>query len=97
LTGHLSSPDFFDVPSHPTSTFTVASIEAGTVTGNLNLHGVSKSISFPATISVASDKVAVKAEFAINRKDFGINYPGKTDDLIRDNVVINLDLSAVPK
>jgi hypothetical protein len=38
--------------------------------------------------------VTVKSEFAINRKDFGIVYAGKADDLIRDDVVIHLDLRA---
>jgi hypothetical protein len=31
--------------------------------------------------------VDVDAEFAINRKDFGFVYPGKPDDLIRNDVV----------
>jgi polyisoprenoid-binding protein YceI len=100
LTGHLKSPDFFDVEKFPLSTFTVTAMEpegtATKVTGNLQLHGVTKSISFPATVAVASDAVTVKAEFAINRKDFGIVYAGKPDDLIRENVVIRLDLKATP-
>lgn len=100
LTGHLKSPDFFDAEKFPTTTFTVTGIEAATdgqkVTGNLALHGVTNSISFPAKIEVADASLTVKAEFAINRKDFAINYPGKADDLIRDNVVIKLDLSAAP-
>jgi polyisoprenoid-binding protein YceI len=100
LTGHLKSPDFFDVENHPISTFTVTGV-AGTgaqqtVTGNLDLHGVTRSISFPANIKVGADAVTLAAEFAINRKDFNINYPGKPDDLIRDNVVIKLDLRATP-
>jgi polyisoprenoid-binding protein YceI len=100
LTAHLKNDDFFDVPNHPVSTFVVTSVEpAGaehTVTGNLTLRGVTKSISFPATVSVADDAVTVRAEFAINRKDFNVNYSGRADDLIRDNVVIKLDLSATP-
>ena len=32
------------------------------------------------------------ATFSINRKDFGIEYPGKVDDLIRDNVVLEVAL-----
>jgi polyisoprenoid-binding protein YceI len=100
LTGHLKSADFFDTEKFPTSTFTVTVIEpadgAHKVTGNLALHGVTNSISFPAKIEVAAASLTVKAEFAINRKDFAINYPGKADDLIRDNVVIKLDLSAAP-
>jgi polyisoprenoid-binding protein YceI len=93
LTGHLKSPDFFDVENHPMATSTVTGVEGSgnqqTVTGNLDLHGVTRSISFPA-------KVQVAAEFAINRKDFNISYPGKPDDLIRDNVVIKLDVRATP-
>lgn len=100
LTGHLKSPDFFDTEKFPTTTFTVTAIEPASdgqkVTGNLALHGVTNSISFPAKIEVAEASLTVKAEFAINRKDFAINYPGKADDLIRDNVVIKLDLSATP-
>ena len=41
--------------------------------------------------------VNIKAEFDINRKDFGIVYAGKADDLIRDEVVIRLDLTAKPE
>lgn len=100
LTGHLASPDFFDVPTFPVSTFTVTSVEpAGTnytVTGNLNLHGVTKSISFPAEVQATADAVTLKAEFAINRRDFNINFPGKPNDLIRDNVVLRLDVKATP-
>ena len=100
LTGHLKSADFFDVEKFPTTTFTITAIEPATdgskVTGNLFLHGVTNSISFPARIEVSATNLTVNAKFAINRKDFAINYPGKADDLIRDNVVIKLDLSATP-
>ena len=100
LTGHLKSADFFEVTKYPISTFTVASIEpAGDqhkVTGNLEMHGETKSISFPATIGVADDAVTLNAEFAINRKDFNINYPGKQNDLIRDNVILKLAVKATP-
>jgi polyisoprenoid-binding protein YceI len=104
LTGHLKSADFFDVAKHPKATFASTEVKAGapapsthTVTGNFDLHGVKKSISFPATIGVSDSDVTVKAEFSINRKDFGINYPGASDDLIRDNVLIKLDVKAPRK
>ena len=58
------------------------------------MHGVTKSISFPATIGVTADAVTVDASFSINRKDFGINYAGASDDLIRDNVVLKLQVHA---
>jgi len=100
LTGHLKSPDFFDVETHPTATFESTSIEkVGDdyhITGNLDLHGVTKSISFPARIAHEPGKVTAQAEFSIKRFDFDIVYPGKPDDLIRDEVVVRFDLVATP-
>lgn len=103
LTGHLKSADFFDVEKIPTATFTSKSIEekkdgenTHLITGDLTLHGVTKTISFPAKITLSDKEFAANSEFVINRKDFGIVYPGMPDDLIKDNVVIKLAL-AVPR
>jgi polyisoprenoid-binding protein YceI len=104
LTAHLKTPDFFDVAKFPKATFVSTKIEPVStggaqtfnVTGNLELHGIKKSISFPANIQVTPESVAVDADFAINRKDFGIVYAGKADDLIRDGVVMKLSLK-VPR
>jgi polyisoprenoid-binding protein YceI len=98
LTGHLKSPDFFDVATYPTATFESTSIvaaESGYVaTGNLNLHGVEKSVSFPVEIRVSDGSVEIHASFSIKRFDFGIEYAGPADNLIRDEVAITLDLQA---
>ncbi len=97
LQKHLKSPDFFDVAKFPSATFKSTKIEktaqGHTITGNLTLHGQTKTISFPATVSARPDGgVTATSEFAIDRKDFGIVYPGMPDDLIRDKVVIRLNL-----
>jgi polyisoprenoid-binding protein YceI len=101
LTEHLKTPDFFDVAKFPQATFESTTIKAGgdggashTVTGNLTLHGVTKSVTFPATISVSGNTATVDASFAINRKDFGINFAGAQDNLIRDDVVMKLTIRA---
>jgi polyisoprenoid-binding protein YceI len=100
LTKHLKSPDFFEVETFPTAMFESTSIEATDegymVTGNLDLHGVKKSVSFPAQITVSPDSITTEAEFFIKRFDFDIVYPGKPDDLIRDEVVIHFELTGVP-
>lgn len=103
LTEHLKSADFFEVETYPTATFTVTGIEPAeegnsyTLSGTLELHGVTKAITFPAAIARRPDgKVTLDSEFAINRKDFGIDYPGKADDLIREEVVIKLAMVAAP-
>ena len=102
LTKHLKTPDFFDVAKYPQATFTSTVIKPGgekgathTVTGNLNLHGVTKSITFPAAISVKPGDITVESTFSINRKDFGINYTGAADNLIRDEVVLTLHVRGV--
>lgn len=106
LSQHLLTPDFFDAPQFPTATFESASIAAGanaqvasvpathTVTGNLTLHGQTRAISFPAAITVEPTSVRARSEFTINRRDFGIVYPGMPDDLIADEVVIRFDVRA---
>ena len=33
-------------------------------------------------------------EFSLNRKEFDIMYPGKPDDLIRDDVVLKLTFAS---
>lgn len=101
LAAHLKTPDFFDAEKFPKATFASTAIKPGgengathTVSGNLELHGVTKGITFPAKIKVEPDLIRVDAEFAINRKDFSIVYPGMPDDLIKDDVLIKLALRA---
>lgn len=101
LTKHLKTADFFDVAKYPEATFVSTAIKAGgengashTVTGNLTLHGVTKAVTFPATINVTPEVATVESSFSINRKDFGINYAGAADNLIRDDVVLTLHVRA---
>ena len=101
LTKHLKTADFFDVAKFPDAKFESTAIRPGgekgashTITGNLTLHGVTRSISFPATITASPGEVAVESSFAINRKDFGINYAGQADNLIRDDVALSLHVKA---
>jgi len=100
LTAHLKSSDFFDVATYPTASFQSTQINPQEdhyrMVGNLTLHGITKSISFPAYITVEDDGVTAEAEFAIFRFDFDIKYEGKADDLIRDAVLIKFKLVGVP-
>lgn len=101
LTEHLKTADFFDVAKFPQSTFVSTEIKPGgekgathTVTGNLTMHGVTKSVTFPATIAVTPEAATVDSTFSINRKDFGIVYAGAADNAIRDDVVLTLKIRA---
>ena len=84
LTGHLKSPDFFDVKTNPTAKFVSTKVEAGkeghTITGDLTINGNTKSISFPAKIAVTDGKLTIVAVFAIDRTDYGMTFgEGKID------------------
>jgi polyisoprenoid-binding protein YceI len=102
LAAHLKGKDFFDVEQFPKANYTTTTIRPGAsptsfnVTGKLNLHGVIKPLTFPATIKVSEGGIDAEGEIALNRKDFGIVYPGMPDDLIADNVAIKLSIHAKP-
>lgn len=102
LTNHLKSADFFDVAQFPKVRFTSTEITVGgvngathTVTGNLELHGITKAITFPATLRLTASGAEADASFGINRKDWNIVYAGMPDDLIKDEVLIKLTIRAV--
>lgn len=65
-----------------------------TVTGNLTLKGITKNIEFPARITVSGNQAEAIAKFNINRKDWKIEYAGKPDDLIRDNIHLGISIKA---
>ncbi|MGD0674788.1 MAG: YceI family protein [Polyangiaceae bacterium] len=101
LTAELKSPRFFDVAKYPKAHFASTSMKLGgvlgatdTVTGNLDLHGVTKTIDIPATVHVDVGDVLVQADFPLNLKDFGVVYEGKTDARLNDQVVLVLVIRA---
>ena len=70
LKDHLSGEGFFDVENYPTATFSITNIEPSetegfthTVSGNLEMKGEVKNISFDADISEGSGVYAATAEF----------------------------------
>lgn len=105
LTAHLLNGDFFDVETYPQSSFVSTEIRAATeaeraetsadvthwVTGNFTLRGVTKSISFPATVKAEESAYLFNAEFDIDRSQFGMDY-GLANAAIRDEVVIRLKI-----
>ncbi|WP_165731896.1 YceI family protein [Polaribacter sp. 20A6] len=88
LVGHLTSADFFDVATYPTSSFVITSVNEVegklAVTGNLQIKDVTKSITIPATISTENGVTVFTSEtFNVDRADFNVKYGSKSffDDL----------------
>ena len=106
LTKHLKSPDFFDVAKYPKATFTSKSLSpapAGSdpgvthiLTGALDMHGQQKDVTIPVKAETTPEGVRATSEFTINRHDWGISYRGMADDLIKDNVLIKLNMLFPP-
>jgi polyisoprenoid-binding protein YceI len=80
---HLKSPDFFDVDQFPTITFKSTSLTKNggklQLTGDLTLHGVTKSVTLdvdgpapPQTDNKGKTRSGFSAEGTIHRSDFGI-------------------------
>jgi len=65
-----------------------------TVSGNLTMKGIEKNIEFPARITIKGESVEAQAKFNIDRKQWGISYTGKPDDLIRDEIYLGIFLVA---
>ncbi|PCJ27242.1 MAG: lipid-binding protein [Flavobacteriales bacterium] len=105
LMGHLSSPDFFDVKNHNTTTLEITStknIEGNkfTIIGNLTIKGITKPIEFPATIEVKDGKLAAYAEMKVDRTLYDIKYgsgkffEGLGDKMIDDEFIIKFKIAA---
>ena len=94
LTNHLKSVDFFEVRRYPTAHFETTKIVAtssGTsqITGKLTLHGVTREVSFPATIDIENSGLKLKSEFTLDRLEFGINYdPSKVENKVTLTVLV---------
>lgn len=107
LTGHLRSPDFFDVDKNPEAKFVVTQIvrnkNAGPVyllTGNLTIKGISRSVTFGADINREGDAVTGKTpQFTIDRTEYDIKYKSNKffadlqNEFINDEFALIISLS----
>jgi polyisoprenoid-binding protein YceI len=105
---HLKSPDFFDVAKYPTITFKSTSVKpAGDnvyqVTGDLTMHGVTKSITIPVTFlgegkdPWGNEKAGFETSTTLDRKDYGVNWNKTLDQggvLIGDEVKVQVSVEA---
>jgi polyisoprenoid-binding protein YceI len=77
---HAKSDEWFDAAKYPTIHFVstkVAKTGAGyQITGNLQIHGVTKAVNIPFTFKRAGATGTFAGSFTINRSDYGIGKPG---------------------
>jgi polyisoprenoid-binding protein YceI len=104
---HLKSADFLDVETFPTLTFvsTAVTPKGGdiVVTGDLTIHGVTKSVDVTYEfVGISQDpwgntKIGFEGEARISRKDFGLVWNVALESggiLVGDEIKITLDVEA---
>ncbi|GAA2720188.1 YceI family protein [Cellulomonas aerilata] len=106
--GHLRSGDFFDTEAFPTWTFTSTSVVAQggeyVLTGDLTIHGVTKTVELAlefngtATDPFGNARAGFSATTKISRKDFGLTWNAALETggfLVSDDVKVSLEISAI--
>ena len=93
LTGHLKSPDFFNVKEHGTAVVKVTKVEktaAGyMLSGELTMCGKTGPFEMPATVSVKDGTLTIASDFKIDRTKWGMTYgKGKINDEVAMKVVV---------
>jgi polyisoprenoid-binding protein YceI len=104
---HLKSADFLDVENFPTVTFVSTAVTVDgtdvTVTGDLTIHGVTKSVEVAYEfVGISQDpwgqtKIGFEGSTKISRKDFGLVWNAALETggvLVGDEIKLNLDVEA---
>jgi len=102
---HLRSPDFFDVPNHPTMTFKSKRVEPGSagrfkLIGDLTIRGNTKEVALdvegpsPVVKTPRGALTGATATTKISRKEFGILWNNLVEAMpvVGDEVTITVDL-----
>jgi polyisoprenoid-binding protein YceI len=97
---HLRSDDFFDVERYPQAVFESTAVRAEgerlTVSGRLTIHGVTRPLTVPVTVTQTAAGLRVVGELTLKRFEFGIAYQSRLNP-IQDEVKVRFDLMAVPR
>ena len=101
---HLKSPDFFNVKQFPTIKFKSTAVKAVKdgyeVTGDMTMHGKTKSITCvlkggkEAEFPKGTKRVGFSTDFTIKRSDFGMD---KFTDMLGDTVYISIGAEGLKK
>ena len=106
LEGHLNADDFFGTAKYGTSNFKITKVTPTganqvTISGNLTIKGITKPLSFPATVKREKNAVvAVAKNVKIDRTQYDIKYNSKSffssigDKAISDEFLLSINLVA---
>jgi polyisoprenoid-binding protein YceI len=106
--GHVRGADFLDVDTYPTLTFRSTGVRPDgddwVVTGDLTIHGVTRSVELVTELEGAIDdpygmeRIAFSAETEIDRTDFGLSWNQALETgglVVGKKVKVTLEVEAV--
>ena len=94
LVGHLMSPDFIDVASHPVAKFEITSVDGNTASGLLTLRGITNEEKVEnIAIMKEGEKVKITGDMTFDRKKYDVawDYPMK-EMVLSDDVKLQIEL-----
>ncbi len=107
---HLRSADFFEIEQHPEISFTSTDVERDgddwTITGDLTIKGITKSITveFESTGSARDPfgnlRIGFEGRTTLSRKDWGLTWNAALETggfLVSDKIKLEFDISAIQR
>ena len=89
----LKEAAYFNYAKFRTINFVSTAVTATSVTGNLTIKGVTKSIAFPITVTPSGNSYLFEGTFTINRLDYGV---GAGSMVLSDKVEVTLKVQTKP-
>lgn len=107
LTDHLNSDDFFATAKNPVSTLVIKEAKelkgnkdaTHEITADLTIKGITKPVTFPASVTIKDGKATAKGKITIDRTQYEIKYgSGKFfqnlgDKMINDTFELSFDVA----
>jgi len=62
-----------------------------TATGKMTIHGVTRDVSAPGTITVKGDDITAASKFSVRTADYGIRIPGVVAGKIAQNIEVTVN------
>ncbi|MDC0468344.1 YceI family protein [Bacteroidia bacterium] len=74
LKKHLTNEDFFETNNFPEAILEITSSTADSLTANLEIKNITKSITIPYSLTKANGRITANSSFSIDRTLWGITY-----------------------
>lgn len=76
--------------------YTKDGVNQVTVTGTMNMHGVTKTITIPGTLTIQNGIIFILAKFDVKMVDYDIKVPSVLGNNLSDHVAVTLTATMKP-